>query len=120
MIRCYSPRKKRKTVKRFLAWLQSQILIRHPLTVHVTNTQVITEVDGYHLGACFGVAMLPKDRRDPGPIKIVVAGVHSITNILSVLAHEIAHYVQWRSKKKIDEHDANRRARLWIKAWRER
>lgn len=87
-------------VRRFVAWLQTVIDVRHRVDVHLTSR-------------LFGYFDAPGRATGFEPYIIVQKD-----QAVSTIAHEIVHYEQWRDKRPTTERGVEQRAQALVRRWR--
>lgn len=105
----------------FINRLHRTVRIEHHVLVHVYGAEGLTTDTGVD---CFGAFHWPAKGDKPEALTVILAAglaelverqtgdsrEESLLAVAHCLAHELAHYEQWRDKRKATEHGVNVRA----------
>lgn len=122
----------RDQLKEFAQWLRRELEFLHPVQVTVVAQATVMGLDGAPGWAVF---LIPPPEYMVGDlVRIYMAGgklailegeygysqKEALTLLCQVLAHEIAHYEQWRDGHEISEDGVSERAELIVSTYQER
>ena len=120
------PADTRLAVGRFARWLRERASVRDDIIVQIANAGSLQAGESLAFG-CFGwPKSRPVGRRFVWiflagrlPEQVIESGncerSEAIESLLEVLAHEFAHYEQWRAGKRPSERGAQRRAKQLVR-----